>query len=144
MTKEIDLLETLNQRLSYIVGENMATQLKNDGLELNTDALVLAVNDVMAGDKSRLTEEVKKSTVEEIQKLIGADWLVYQDLEDLIKCAKEGNEHIENFDCSVFNGVYPTGDISPDYLQRLEAARNDSNKQEVGEDDAPIDLHNDI
>ncbi len=66
MTKE---LETLNQRLSYIVGENMATQLKNDGLDLDTDALVLAVNDVMAGNASRLTEELKKSTVEEIQKL---------------------------------------------------------------------------
>mgnify|MGYP006076587927 FL=1 len=66
MTKE---LETLNQRLSYIVGENMATQLKNDGLDLDTVALVLAVNDVMAGNASRLTEELKKSTVEEIQKL---------------------------------------------------------------------------
>jgi|TARA_B110000908_G_scaffold52263_1_gene63789 FKBP-type peptidyl-prolyl cis-trans isomerase FklB len=66
MTKE---LETLNQRLSYIVGENMATQLKNDGLDLDTIALVLAVNDVMAGNASRLTEELKKSTVEEIQKL---------------------------------------------------------------------------
>jgi FKBP-type peptidyl-prolyl cis-trans isomerase FklB len=62
-------LETLNQRLSYIVGENMATQLKNDGIDLDTDALVLAVNDVMAGNPSQLTEDVKRSTVEEIQKL---------------------------------------------------------------------------
>lgn len=62
-------LETLNQRLSYIVGENMATQLKNDSIELDTDALMLAVNDVLAGNESQLTEEVKRSTVEEIQKL---------------------------------------------------------------------------
>jgi len=67
MTNEA--LKTLNQRLSYIVGENMATQLKNDGIELDTDALVLAVNDVMAGNASQLTEDVKRSTVEEIQKL---------------------------------------------------------------------------
>jgi len=67
MTKEA--LETLNQRLSYIVGENMATQLKNDGIELDTDALVMAVTDVMSGNESRLTEDVKRSTVEEIQKL---------------------------------------------------------------------------
>lgn len=67
MTKEA--LETLNQRLSYIVGENMATQLKNDGIDLDTDALVLAVKDVMAGNPSQLTEDVKRSTVEEIQKL---------------------------------------------------------------------------
>lgn len=69
MTKETQSLETLNQRLSYIVGENMATQLKNDGIDLDTGALVLAVADVVAGNPSRLTEDVKRSTVEEIQKL---------------------------------------------------------------------------
>jgi len=62
-------LDTLTQRLSYIVGENMATQLKNDGLELDTAALVLALNDVYAGNASRLTQAEKQSTVEEIQKL---------------------------------------------------------------------------
>jgi FKBP-type peptidyl-prolyl cis-trans isomerase FklB len=61
-------LETLNQRLSYIVGENMAHQLKNDGIDLDTDALVLAVKDVLAGNASRLSQEEKQSTVEEIQK----------------------------------------------------------------------------
>jgi len=86
-------------------------------------------------------------TVEEISTLIGADWLVYQDLDDLIECAKEGNEHIEAFDCSVFNGEYVTGDISEGYLERLEKARSDvkKNKQNVEEDDdeSVIDLHND-
>ena len=85
-------------------------------------------------------------TVEEIKTLIGADWLVYQDLDDLIQCAKEGNEHIEAFDCSVFNGEYVTGDISEAYLERLEQARNDTkkNKQNVEEgDESVIDLHND-
>ncbi|MFW5432029.1 MAG: FKBP-type peptidyl-prolyl cis-trans isomerase [Methylophilaceae bacterium] len=62
-------LKTLNQRLSYIVGENMATQLKNDGIELDTDALTLAVKDVFAGNESRLSEDDKKNTVEEIQKI---------------------------------------------------------------------------
>ncbi len=61
-------LNTLTQRLSYIVGENMANQLKADGLELDTDALVMAVTDVMAGNASRLSQEEKQSTVEEIQK----------------------------------------------------------------------------
>jgi len=68
MTKDV-ALESLNQRLSYIVGENMANQLKNDGIELEADALVLAVKDVMAGNPSRLTDDVKRSTVEEIQKI---------------------------------------------------------------------------
>jgi len=61
-------LKTLTERLSYIVGENMAVQLKNDGLELDTNALVLAVVDVATGHASRLTQAEKQSTVEEIQK----------------------------------------------------------------------------
>jgi FKBP-type peptidyl-prolyl cis-trans isomerase len=61
-------LETLIQRLSYIVGENMAHQLKNDGIDLDPEALVLAVNDVMAGNPSRLTDEDKRNTVNQIQK----------------------------------------------------------------------------
>lgn len=61
-------LNTLTQRLSYIVGENMAHQLKNDGLALDADAVALAVNDVMAGNKSRLTDAEKRSTVEQVQK----------------------------------------------------------------------------
>jgi amidophosphoribosyltransferase len=83
-------------------------------------------------------------TVEEIQEQIGADWLVYQDLEDLIQCAHEGNEHVQQFDCSVFNGEYVTGDICDNYLSRLEQARRDSSKTKVDEDDVNIDLHNDI
>ena len=62
-----ETLDTLNQRLSYIVGENMANQLKNDGIELVTIALVLAIADVTTGSPSRLTDEEKRSTVEEIQ-----------------------------------------------------------------------------
>lgn len=65
-------LETLNQRLSYIVGENMATQLKNDGIALDPDALLLAVNDVLESNASRLSEDEKRQTVEEIQSITQA------------------------------------------------------------------------
>lgn len=61
-------LNTLTQRLSYIVGENMAHQLKNDGLDLDTEAIALAINDVMAGNPSRLSDAEKRSTVEQVQK----------------------------------------------------------------------------
>ncbi len=60
-------LETLTQRLSYIVGENMAHQLKNDGLELDAEAVALAVSDVMADKPSRLSDAEKRSTVEQVQ-----------------------------------------------------------------------------
>lgn len=60
-------LNTLTQRLSYIVGENMAHQLQNDGLTLDAATVALAVSDVMAGNPSRLTEAEKRSTVEQVQ-----------------------------------------------------------------------------
>ena len=84
------------------------------------------------------------STVEEIQEKIGADWLVYQDLQDLIDTAREGNPNVEAFDCSVFNGEYVTGDIDEDYLLQLEQRRNDMAKNGKMEnvDEEAIDLHN--
>jgi amidophosphoribosyltransferase len=76
-------------------------------------------------------------TEDEICKLIGADKLIYQDLNDLIDAVREGNPHIEAFDASVFNGEYVTGDVTAAYLQRLEADRNDDAKQ-FSENKAPI------
>ncbi len=87
-------------------------------------------------------------TDEEVAKIIGADWLIYQNLEDLLDCALEGNANIKKFDCSVFNGEYVTGDIDQDYLDRLEAQRNDAAKivqhrgDTVYDDNIAIDLHN--
>ena len=64
---------------------------------------------------------------EEVAEVIGADWLIYQDLEDLIASAQEGNPEIKNFEISIFNGEYPTS-ISNEYLQALEASRQDTKK----------------
>jgi amidophosphoribosyltransferase len=87
-------------------------------------------------------------SVEEVCKLIGADWLVYQDLEDLISCSHEGNPQVEGFDCSVFNGEYITGDIDQNYLDRLELLRNDEaqHQRRVGlqTGGAVVGLYNDV
>jgi amidophosphoribosyltransferase len=68
-------------------------------------------------------------TEDEVGRMIGADWLVYQRLEDLIAAAREGNPHIEQFECSVFDGHYVTGDVSDGYLNRLHEERTDGAKQ---------------
>ncbi|MEP5766533.1 MAG: amidophosphoribosyltransferase [Halieaceae bacterium] len=85
---------------------------------------------------------------EEICKLIGADWLVYQDLDDLVASSREGNPDIENYDCSVFDGRYVTGDVDQGYLDRIEALRNDSAQSErlqaSVEEGAVIGLHNEV
>ncbi|RDE24476.1 amidophosphoribosyltransferase [Motiliproteus coralliicola] len=67
-------------------------------------------------------------TDEEVGELIGADWMLYQDLSDLIESTQWGNSPVKEFDCSVFDGNYVTGDINKSYLDRLDAARNDDAK----------------
>ena len=81
-------------------------------------------------------------TTEEVAELIGADWLVYQDLEDLIDAVGGGKVKIENFDCAVFDGNYITGDIDEAYLHKIEQARNDLSKAKTNAVSAIIDLYN--
>lgn len=69
-------------------------------------------------------------TVEEIAEVIGADWLVYQDLEDLIQAVHKGNENIESFDASCFDGKYITNDVDEAYIRSLENKRNDAAKRQ--------------
>ena len=63
--------------------------------------------------------------VDEIRKLIGADGLIFQDLSDLIAAVQEENPDINQFECSVFDGVYITKDIDQGYLDYLENLRRD-------------------
>ncbi|MCC6716213.1 MAG: amidophosphoribosyltransferase, partial [Gammaproteobacteria bacterium] len=70
----------------------------------------------------------KGRTTEEICRLIGADWLIYQDLEDLIDACRRGNPRIAQFDTSCFDGKYVTGDVSRGYLDRINQLRNDDAK----------------
>jgi amidophosphoribosyltransferase len=65
---------------------------------------------------------------EEICQEIGADALIYQDLDALIKDVKFRNPKIKDFDCSCFDGKYVTGDISEAYLAKIEAMRADGKK----------------
>ena len=90
-------------------------------------------------------------TVEQIRELIGADWLLFQDLEDLVASCAEGSILPMDFECSVFNGVYVTQDVSSSYLAKLESRRNDMAKlnkqretadtQNSDADDGQLALH---
>ena len=82
-------------------------------------------------------------TEEEICQEIGADWLLFQDLDDLVEAVKRGSEIIAGFDDSVFTGEYITGDIDTRYLNNLQSSRNDAAKNERREsENEVIDLHN--
>jgi amidophosphoribosyltransferase len=69
-------------------------------------------------------------TEDEICREIGADRMIYQDLDDLVAAVREGNEGIERFDTSCFNGDYVTGDVTQSYLRELEAVRSDEAKEQ--------------
>ncbi|MBK5930836.1 amidophosphoribosyltransferase [Halochromatium salexigens] len=81
----------------------------------------------------------------EIERELGADRLFFQDLDDLIDAVqKRGKSLVDRFDTSVFDGIYVTGDVTPDYLEELERARSDGAKQErrSGQDETVIELYN--
>ncbi len=71
-------------------------------------------------------------TVEEIEALIGADWLVYQDLEDLIEAVRYDKHPIDTFESCCFNGEYITGDVDSAYLETLQQTRSDEVKKTLG------------
>ena len=81
-------------------------------------------------------------TAEQVAELIGADWLVYQDLADLKEAVGGGKVKIDEFDCAVFDGKYVTGDVDEAYLQRIDQARNDLTKSKQNAVNAIIDLYN--
>jgi amidophosphoribosyltransferase len=62
---------------------------------------------------------------EMIAKEIGADGLIYQKLEDLIRDIAKENKLLNNFDCSCFDGKYITNDIDENYLNWIESLRSD-------------------
>ena len=68
--------------------------------------------------------------VEEVEAAIGADWLVYQDLQDLHQACVEGTGlDTIIFEDSVFSAKYVTGDVDSEYLAELEMSRSDASKQ---------------
>jgi amidophosphoribosyltransferase len=74
-------------------------------------------------------------TDEQICHEISADRIIYQDLADLKAAVKKANPHIDSFDASCFDGRYITGDITPEYLDAVEAVRSSKPKANTPEDD---------
>jgi len=77
-----------------------------------------AANELIAHDR----------TEEEVAKEIGADKLIYQDIDDMIDSVTSGNKNLTNFDCSVFTGKYITGECG-DYFTDLEERRENDKKE---------------
>ncbi|MFK7892922.1 MAG: amidophosphoribosyltransferase [Granulosicoccus sp.] len=79
-------------------------------------------------------------TIEEIEVEIGADWLVYQTIDDLVDAVRYDKHPIDNFESSCFTGDYITGDVDNYYLDNLQRQRSDAAKQQhaAGPDDLVV------
>jgi len=87
-------LETLDQRLSYIMGSNLATQFKRDDVKFDFDAFKLAVDEVMNDKKHTLSDEEKRKAIMEIQKLSG-EKQAKKAVEQSAANVKAGKEYLE-------------------------------------------------
>ena len=68
-------------------------------------------------------------SVEEIRVAIGCDALIYQDVEGMKRAIGALNDKLDGFDASCFDGVYITGDITPESIAKMNEQRIDSSEE---------------
>src|SRR5688500_14934485 len=78
---------------------------------------------------------------DEVAGEIGADALIYQDLEALKDAVRRANPKLTSFETSCFDGVYITGDITSDYLRAIEIQRDTQRDSEDDAESAQLDLN---
>ncbi len=81
-------------------------------------------------------------SVDEICAEVGADKLIYQELDDLIAAVQRGNKNIKHFDTSCFSQNYITGDIDQKYLDKVEALRRDDSASRCKSENFIIEMQN--
>ena len=80
---------------------------------------------------------------DEIAKEIGADKVIYQNLDDLVQSVRHYNPAIDKFDTSVFDSCYVTEDVDEAYMSYIEGERNDDNiLAQLSEDNESVGLYN--
>lgn len=86
-------------------------------------------------------------TPEQIAQLIGADWVIFQDLDLLYRALLPCNPKIDRFEDSVFTGEYITGGVDENYFQKLHALRSDqarTDKSTVSAASQIVEIYNDV
>lgn len=78
-------------------------------------------------------------STEEICQEIGADHLIFQDLDALMQSISKVSPALRHFETSCFDGNYITGDVTSEYLHTLESQRN-SNQHAIKKLDTQLDL----
>ncbi len=77
-------------------------------------------------------------TADEIACEIGADAVIYQDLEALEAAVRVANPRLDRFESSCFDNHYITGDVTNEYLAAVESRRNDKRQESPDESDTEL------
>ncbi|WP_158972397.1 FKBP-type peptidyl-prolyl cis-trans isomerase [Paraglaciecola sp. L3A3] len=87
-------LASLEQKLSYIVGTNLAGQFKRDGIALDINAFTMAIEDIKTDTASRLSPEEIQTAIQTMQQQAQAKQQEAQ-AEASAKNVAEGTAYLE-------------------------------------------------
>jgi amidophosphoribosyltransferase len=80
-------------------------------------------------------------TVEEIRRYIGADALIYQDVDAMKRVVKALNPKLDGFEASCFDGRYITGDVSADDFEAMASQRRAQGDEDENDERSRLALH---
>ena len=121
-------MRALNREVFQTVGKELTTELRDLYAELRSEA---PTEELIAAHRSE----------EEVAGEIGADALIYQDLDALKDAVRRANPKLKNFETSCFDGHYITGDITSDYLRDIEIRRDATRDSGDDAESAQLDLN---
>jgi amidophosphoribosyltransferase len=83
-------------------------------------------------DMQTRTEFVARNAdADQVAKKIGADKVIYQTLDNLKAAVHAGNPKLSHFCAACFDGLYPTGDVTPEVLKQIEEERQDAQDRQM-------------
>jgi amidophosphoribosyltransferase len=81
-------------------------------------------------------------SIEEVREFIGADALIYQDVEAMKRVVAALNPQLQGFEASCFDGHYITGDVSAEDFDTMREQRKSQGEEEDGPGRSRLALQN--
>lgn len=97
----------LMKRASYAIGVNLATDLSNQGVDLDPDLVMLAIQDINQGDSLKLSQQQLQQTLQELQAMMkqkaqeradsmaraGKEWLEENKKKEAVQVTESGLQY---------------------------------------------------
>ena len=83
-------------------------------------------------DMQTRTEFIARDAdADQVAKKIGADKVIYQTLDSLKEAVRAQNPKLTHFCAACFDGIYPTGDVTPELLKEIEEERRGAQSEQM-------------